>query len=137
LRSPVEETVETPQAANPRGLVASVISDAQRLVALEIALARQELKEVITANAIAVGMVAFGGLLVVLGILVAIPTMVVLLVPWRWQAGAVWAIAYVVIGIVLALLGKLRFKVGLPKRTMESVKENRRWALRRIRSKGK
>jgi hypothetical protein len=137
LRSPVEETAGTPQAAHARGLVASVISDAQRLVTLEIALARQELKELITANAIAAGMVAVGGLLVVLGTLVAIPTMVVLLVPWRWQAAAVWAIAYVAIGIVLALLGKSRFKVGLPKRTMESLKEDREWALRRIRSNGR
>lgn len=137
MRSPVEETAGTRQGAHARGLVASVISDAQRLVTLEIALARQELKELITANAIAAGMVAVGGLLGVLGILVAIPTMVVLLVPWHWQAGAVWAIAYVAIGVVLALLGKSRFKVGLPKRTMESLKEDREWALRRIRSNGR
>jgi hypothetical protein len=137
LRSPVEGTVRLPQRANARGLVALVISDAQRLVTLEIALARQELKELIATNAIAAGIVAFGALLIVLGILVAIPAMVVWLVPWHWQAAAVWAIAYVVIGIVLALLGKSRFKVGLPKRTMESLKENKEWALRRMRSNGR
>jgi len=137
LRSPVEGTVHLPQRANARGLVALMISDAQRLVTLEIALARQELKELIATNAIAAGIVAFGALLIVLGILVAIPAMVVWLVPWHWQAAAVWAIAYVVIGIVLALLGKSRFKVGLPKRTMESLKENKEWALRRMRSNGK
>jgi hypothetical protein len=126
-----------PHAANARGLVASVISDVQRLVALEIALARQEVKDLITANAVAAGMVAFGGLLVVLGVLVAIPTMVVLLVPWHWQAAAAWAMAYVVVGILIALLGRSRFKVGLPKRTMESLKENKEWALRRMRSNGR
>jgi hypothetical protein len=137
LRSPVEETGIRPHAANARGLVASVISDVQRLVALEIALARQEVKDLITANAVAAGMVAFGGLLVVLGVLVAIPTMVVLLVPWHWQAAAAWAMAYVVVGILIALLGRSRFKVGLPKRTMESLKENKEWALRRMRSNGR
>src|SRR6185312_8893113 len=46
-----------------RGLIASVVSDAQRLVALEVALAKQEAKELATANAIALGVIAFGGLL--------------------------------------------------------------------------
>jgi hypothetical protein len=45
--------------------------------------------------------------------------------------------AYVVVGILIALLGRSRFKVGLPKRTMESLKENKEWALRRMRSNGR
>ncbi len=127
----------TEPARATRGLVASVVSDAQRLVGLEIALAKQELKELATRNAIATGLMAFGGLLVVLGVLVAVPTLVVMLVPWKWQAAAVWAGGYVVIGVVLVLIGKARLQVRLPQRTLESLKENKEWALRHVRSNGK
>jgi hypothetical protein len=121
-------------ATSARGLLASVIVDAQRLVALEVALARQELKELAVRNAVAVGVMAFGGLLVVLGILVALPMMVVELVPWHWQAAAVWAAAYVLVGLVLVIAGKARMQVELPPRTLESLKENKEWALRHVRS---
>ena len=114
-----------------------MIGDAQRLISLEIALAKQELKEVVTANAIAAGLLGFGGLLVVLGILVALPVMVVELVPWHWMAAGVWAAVYVVIGLVLVLIGKARLRIGPPPRTIETLKENKEWALRRVRSNGK
>jgi len=122
------------QATSARGLLASVIVDAQRLVALEVALARQELKELAVRNAVAVGIIAFGGALAVLGILVALPVMVVELVPWHWQAAAVWAAAYVVIGLGLVLGGKARLQLNLPPRTVGSLKENKEWALRHVRS---
>ncbi len=120
-----------------RGLIASVISDAQRLVALEVALAKQETKELATANAIALGVIASGGLLAVLAILVAVPVLVVMLVPWKWEAAAVWAGAYLVIGLVMVLAGKARLQLRLPPKTIESLKENKAWALRRVRSNGK
>ncbi len=120
-----------------RGLIASVIGDAQRLVALEVALAKQETKELATANAIALGVIASGGLLAVLAILVAVPVLVVMLVPWKWEAAAVWAGAYLVIGLVMVLAGKARLQLRLPPKTIESLKENKAWALRRVRSNGK
>ena len=116
------------------GLIASVVNDAQRLVSLEVALAKQEAKELATDNAIAAGIIGFGALLVVLGVLVALPTLVVLSVPWHWQAAAVWVVAYVVIGVVLYLIGRARLQLRLPPRTIESLKENKEWALRRVRS---
>jgi cytochrome c biogenesis protein CcdA len=122
------------QTTSARGLLASLIVDAQRLVALEVALARQELKELAVRNAVAVGVMAFGGLLAVLGILVALPVMVVELVPWHWQAAAAWAAAYVVIGLGLIVAGKARLRLELPPRTVESLKENKEWALRHVRS---
>jgi hypothetical protein len=60
------ETVDHNENLSSRGLIASVVSDAQRLVALEIALAKQELKELATGNAIAAGIIVFGGLLTAL-----------------------------------------------------------------------
>jgi hypothetical protein len=70
----------------------------------------------------------------ILAILVAVPSLVVNLVPWHWQAAAVWAGGYAVIGAVLLLVARSRFQVRLPKRTLESLKESKEWALRRVRS---
>ena len=136
MRAPVE-TVDHSQNVSSRGLIASVVSDAQRLVALEIALAKQELKELATGNAIAAGIILFGGLLTALAVLVALPSLVVWLVPWHWQAAAVWGAAYLVIGIGLVLLGKSRLQVRLPRRTLDSLKENKEWALRHVKSNGR
>ena len=85
-------------------------------------------------NAFAAGLVAFGGLLLALGVLVAIPALVVVLVPWHWQAAAAWIVLYVLLGIGLVLFGKTRFRVGLPAKTLASLKENKEWALRRMKS---
>ncbi|TME03947.1 MAG: phage holin family protein [Chloroflexi bacterium] len=137
MRPPAVETTATDQSVRPRGLIASVISDAQRLVSLEIALARQELKELATGNAIAAGLMAFGGLLLVFGLLVVLPSLVVILVPWHWQAAAVWLAAYMVVGLALVSIGKSRLQLRLPPRTIESLKENKEWALRRVKSNGR
>jgi uncharacterized membrane protein YqjE len=137
----VKHSVQPEVQAHPQNgsvrfadLAAALVHDAQRLVGLEVALAKQELKDLAMANAVAAGMVAFGGLLVLLGVLVAIPTLVVVLVPWHWQAAAAWAAAYVLVGLGLVLYGKSRFALRLPTRTLESLKENKEWALRRMKS---
>ena len=132
-----EQTVENGENVNSRGLIASVVTDAQRLVSLEVALAKQELKEMATGSAIGLGLMAFGGLLLALALLVALPTLVVWLVPWHWEAAAVWVGAYFVIGLVLVLVGKSRLQVHLPRRTLESLKENKEWALRHVKSNGR
>jgi Putative Actinobacterial Holin-X, holin superfamily III len=136
VRAPVDTLRDGPTPSS-RGLIASVITDAQRLVALEVALATQEAKEMARRNAIAAGMIAFGGLLAVLAVLVAVPALVIELVPWKWEAAAVWVAAYLVIGVALLLVGKARLQLRLPPRTVESLKENKEWALRRVRSNGR
>src|SRR5438034_11598767 len=94
--------VEAPgKPASSRGLIGSVISDAQRLVALEIALAKQEVKELATGNAIAAGLLALGAVLAVLAMLVAIHVLVVMLVHWKWEAAAIWVAASLRVGPVL------------------------------------
>ncbi len=120
-------------------VAAEVVQDVSRLVNLEIALAKQELRELAIRNGIAVGLLAFGGLLCILAILVAVPVAIVLLVAFGWTAvaviaAAVWAAVYLVIGVVLLLIGKARLRIGLPSRTIASLKETKTWALHRLRS---
>ncbi|MDQ6719907.1 MAG: phage holin family protein [Candidatus Dormibacteraeota bacterium] len=107
---------------------------AQRLVSLEVALAKQELREIATTNVIAGACVAAGVVLAILALLVAVPVLVLVLVPWHWQAALVWAIAYGVVAAGLALYGKSRISLRLPTKTLESLKENKEWALHQIRS---
>jgi putative superfamily III holin-X len=77
VRAPVEET-QTSNGHRSGDLVSDVVRDAQKLVGLEIALGKQELKELVTAYAITAGMPAVGGLLLVLAVLVAVPTFAVM-----------------------------------------------------------
>ena len=118
-------------------LASEVIHDAQRLASLEIALAKREVKDIAVANGIATGLVVGGGLLIMLAVLVAVPVTVVLLVPWHWQTALAWVVGYVLLGIFLLLAGKAKFQLRLPRRTIESLKESKEWALRRIRSNGR
>ena len=115
-------------------LAAEVVQDLNRLVSLEVALAKQELRELATTNAVAVACFAAAGILALLALLVAVPVIVVLAVPWHWEAAAVWAVAYVLIAAALALYGRARLKVALPQKTINSLKETKEWALQRMRS---
>ena len=133
MRAPVEGQ-PTLRVVKSGDLAAEVIRDAQRLVGLEVALAKQELKDLAMANTVAAGLAVFGGLLFVLGVLVAIPSLVVVLVPWHWQAALTWIVLYLVLGLGLAFYGKSRFRVELPAKTLTSLKESKEWALRRMKS---
>lgn len=134
VHSSVDGREAAPDGKGSGELAAELVQDAQRLVSLEVALAKQEVKELVMANAIAAAMMAGGGLVLMLAILVAVPVSVVTLVPWHWQAAVIWALAYAVIGIALLLVGKSRLRIGLPAKTIASLKESKEWALRRMRS---
>jgi hypothetical protein len=113
------------------------MQSAQRLVSLEIALAKQELGEIAMTNIKAATCIAAAGLIAMLAMLVALPVMVVFLVPWHWEAALAWAVAYIVIAAGLALYGKSRLRLRLPTKTIESLKENKEWALHQMRSTGR
>jgi len=118
-------------------LAAEVVQDVNRLVGLEIALAKQELKELAIRNGIAAACIAAGGLFAVLALLVAVPVAVVMLVPWHWEAAAVWAVVYALLAVGLALYGRARLRITLPPKTVASLKETKTWALQRMRSTGR
>lgn len=118
-------------------LAAEVVQDLNRIVTLEVALARQELKEFAITNGVAVACFAIAGLLAGIALLVAVPVIVVEAVPWHWQAAVVWAAAYALIAGVLALYGRRRLQVSMPQKTITSLKETKEWALKRMRSVGR
>jgi hypothetical protein len=118
-------------------LAAEVVQDVQRLVSLEIELAKQEVRELAVTNAIAVICFAAAAFLFLLALLVALPVMVVMLLPWHWEAALVWAAGYALVAAVVALIGKAKLRIGLPQKTITSLKETKAWALQRMRSTGR
>lgn len=129
---------KAPSASPKSGeLAAEVVQDVNRLVGLEIALAKQELKELAIRNAIAAACIAAGGLFAMLALLVAVPVVIVLLVPWHWEAAAVWAVVYALLAAGLVLYGRGRLRITLPQKTITSLKETKTWALQRMRSTGR
>ena len=117
-------------------LAADIVESAQQLVRLEIALAKQEVKELAKRNGIAIGLMAAGGLLVMLTLLVAVPVTIVMAFD-SWIAALVWVVLYAAVAAVLILVGKSRLKIKAPERTIASLKETREWVLRQISSSGR
>jgi uncharacterized membrane protein YqjE len=118
-------------------LAAEIVEEAERLVRLEIALAKAELKEMAITNAIAVGAFAGAGLMAIVTLLVAIPVLIVVAVEPHWLAALVWIVIYLVLAAGLALFGRGKLHIGVPERTVNSIKETRDWALRQMRSPGR
>jgi uncharacterized membrane protein YqjE len=127
----MNETESTPD------LAAGIVEQAEELVRLEIALAKAELKELAITNAIAIGAFAGAALLAILTLLVAIPVLIVVAVEPHWLAAVVWIVVYLLLVAGLALFGRSRLRIEVPKRTVNSLKETRNWALRQMRSPGR
>src|SRR2546430_4388079 len=89
-------------------LAAEVVQDVQRLINLEVALAKQELKELAITNAIAVVCFAAAGLMGVVALLVGGPVVVVMPVARPLGAGVGLALAHSLIASVLAPYGRAR-----------------------------
>lgn len=106
-------------------LASGIVEDAQRLVRLEIQLAKTELKEMALRNAVAFAMLLGTATLVFVALLVAVPVTLVLL-GGHWWWGLVWIGAYLLIGIVLALIGVRMLKLK-PQRTLDSMQETKEW----------
>jgi protein-S-isoprenylcysteine O-methyltransferase Ste14 len=124
---------ERERDASVASLLGGIVNDAQELVRKEIALARQEIREEI-GNAkdagirlgIAIGVLAVGGLLLVLMLAQALAD----LLNWPTWAG------YGVVGVVLAIAGYILLSSAqkrmkqinpVPEKTVETMKENVEW----------
>ena len=116
-------------------LAQDIVHDAQDLVQLEVQLAKQELKELAMRNGIAAGLLAFGTVLVLLALLVALPVLLLVVLWDQHVLGAlIWLGGYVVGGAALLLAGRLLLRLEAPRKTLSSLEETKRWVLRQIRS---
>ena len=114
--------------------VSGLVEDAETLVKLQVALAKQEVKEVASkSNLMAIGMLAAAGFLAVLTLLVVVPVVIVEAIPAHFIAALAWLVLYIVIILVLALVGRSMLKIKVPPRTIKSAMETKDWILQQLR----
>ena len=108
-------------------LVAAATADISALVRGEIALAKSELKISASAGAIGLGLFAGAGFLVMLAVILLTITLALGLEALGlpgWLSFLIVAFFLILVGVVLALLGRRSFKkVGPPRRTIASVQD--------------
>lgn len=118
-------------------LAADIVESAQQLVRLEIALAKQEVKELAVRNGIAIGLFAAAGLLAALAIFVVVPVLIVVSVGHHTIAALVWLILYGAGAAVAALVGRSMLSLHPPERTISSLKETKAWVLHQLNTNSK
>jgi uncharacterized membrane protein len=118
-------------------LAGDIVESAQQLVHLEIALAKQEVKELAIRNGFAAAFLAVAAVFGLLALLVALPVLLVVLFDNHTLVAIIWLALYLLVAIVLGLLGRARLQLKPPQRTIRSLKETREWALRQISSNSK
>jgi predicted phage tail protein len=106
-------------------LAGGIVEDAQRLVRLEVQLAKTELKEMALRNAVAAGFLLVTAALAFVALLIAGPLALVLLGGHWWWA-LVWLGACLFLGAVFAVVGVKLLKVK-PQRTIDSMQETKEW----------
>src|SRR5262249_60259065 len=88
---------------------------------LNIELAKQEIRELLLRNGVAIGLLAFGALLFMLAVLVALPAFLVLLWSNHLAGALIWLGSYAFVGALLALGGRLRLRLQPLRRTLGSL----------------
>jgi uncharacterized membrane protein YqjE len=121
-------------------LVADLIGDLQEIVRGEVRLAQAEVREDIRTTVRAAGLLAAGAFLGFVGFVFLMLAVAYVLYEEaeldRWQAAGIVALALLVVGAILALVGKNRLSAAnlKPQQTIASLKEDREWAKHQISS---
>jgi hypothetical protein len=130
-RPPLELPADRTKAGTT-DLARGLVDDAQKLVELQLALARAELQALAIRNGVAFGLFGFAGVLLMFAIFAGGPLIVVLEVPNHSLAAIIFAVAYVVAAIILAIAGRFTLKLEPPPRTIAALKETKEWLVRQI-----
>jgi uncharacterized membrane protein YqjE len=119
-------------------MIGELVGDFQDLVRGEVALAKQELREEARAAGMGAGLMAGAALLALVGtIFIGLTLMyaLALVLPF-WAAALIVAAVFLIGGLVLFTAGKQRLRQvdPVPRRTMESLKEDTAWVKQQISS---
>jgi hypothetical protein len=112
-------------------LVRELVEQGQRLIREEVHLAKVEIRDEAKRVATAGGLVGSGGVLAHTGFVVLSFMLVFALATAMalWAAALIVGIVWCGAGILLMKLGRDRVKQGVrPEQTIETIKEDRRWA---------
>jgi hypothetical protein len=121
--------------------VATLLSDLARdfslLIRQEVALAKAEASEKVGQLGMGVGMMAAGGFVAFAGLIVLMFAGVyaLSLVMEPWQAALIVGGVVTLLGLVLVFVGKSKLSADklTPQRTIQSIKDDARWAKEQVR----
>jgi len=113
-------------------LIRQLAQDSATLVRQEVALAKAELQDNVKSVARDVTMVAVGGVVALIGVLVLIAFLVLALgdaLDEYWLGALIVGVVFLLIGGLLAMsnLKKLKHESMAPTRTLETIKEDKQW----------
>lgn len=120
--------------------IGEIAADAQRLVHLEIQLAKQEVLDLVKQNAIAIGMLAVAALSAIFVLYTLVTLIVFGALSFIFHRGMGHdAIAHLVVlliwgavAVILGLMGKSRLVFKLPESTIQTIKDDMAWAKAQI-----
>jgi uncharacterized membrane protein YqjE len=113
-------------------LIRALAQDSATLVRQEVALAKAELQDNVKSVARDIAMVAVGGVLALIGVLVLIAFLVIAVgdaVDEYWLGALIVGAVFLLIGGLLAMsnIKKLKHESVTPTRTLETIKEDKQW----------
>ncbi|MBA2276757.1 MAG: phage holin family protein [Chloroflexia bacterium] len=125
----------------PEGLgsmIGGIIGDLQEIVRGEVQLAKTELKEDATTIGRGTGFIAGAALIGLVGLIFLMLAVTYLLDKWvdRWVGAGIVAVVLLVIAAILAMSGRSQITAAnlKPEQSIESLKEDKEWANRQIKS---
>ena len=119
-------------------LFGDLAKETSELVRQEVQLARTEMTQKVSAVGKDAGMIAAGGLVAYAGLLALIATLIIAL----GQLGMPWWLSSLIVGVVVAAIGYFLIQKGInairhtnmaPQQTIQTLKEDRRWASEQMR----
>ena len=121
--------------------VATLLSDLARdfslLIRQEVALAKAEASEKVGQLGMGIGMMAAGGFVAFAGLIVLMFAGVyaLALVMEPWQAALIVGGVVTLLGLILVFVGKSKLSADklTPQRTIQSIKDDARWAKEQVR----
>jgi uncharacterized membrane protein YqjE len=117
-------------------LARMAVDDVIRLVQQEIQLAKVEVKEMLGSNIRAAIFLAVAGVCALLFFVMLLVTLA-LLIPAHALVSGIEAVIFLILLVVFGLMGKSNLKIGPPRKTMDSLKEDAEWARHRLTRNGK
>jgi MFS family permease len=119
-----------------RSLVGSIVADVSTLITKQVELAKQEIGEMVSTRAQAVGVFAAAAVLglFVIGFLGLTAAEALDLVLPRWAAMLIVAVVFSILAAIAVLVarGRMRSAAAKPELTQRSLKEDVEWAKRQL-----
>jgi hypothetical protein len=120
--------------------IGEIAADAQRLVQLELQLAKEEVKELLKTNLIAIGMLSVAGLAAIFALYTAVEGLIFFGLSFAFHrgmghdAGAMLAVFlfWAAVAVILGLMGKSRLVFKMPEATIQTIKDDMAWAKAQI-----